>query len=63
MYNFISFTVSVLNLPFKSVFINNNCVSHYIVSLIYRLNTMYGRGLKINVTVNNKNKRHGCFVC
>lgn len=29
MQNFISFTVSVLNLPCNSVFINNNCVNHY----------------------------------
>lgn len=57
-----SFIIGRLNVPFKSVIINDNCGTHYVGSLIYRLN-MYCRGLKINVTVNNKNVRPGCFVC
>lgn len=57
------FIISKLNLPFMSVFFNNNCCNHYIWSLHYRLNKIYVRGLKINVIVYNKNKRPECSVC
>lgn len=53
----------MLNLPFKSVIINNNHGKHYVESIISRLNKMYCRGLKVSVAVNNKYMKHGYFVC